>query len=384
MANMPEAIRAMDWNETDSALLLALYRKAKRTGCVSSRSLMETMDTIGASEEQIEQVFDLFEKDGIVIELSELQMIPEEPQEETDPSAEELEEIEQDEEDEEKNLAIPEETQTDDSVKMYLRDIGKISLLSPEEELEVAKRVREGDPAAKKRMIEANLRLVVSVAKRHMGRGLSMLDLVQEGNIGLLRAVEKFDYARGYKFSTYATWWIRQAISRALADQGRTIRVPVHMMETINRISRTSRLLMQELGREPTTQEIAEQLDMKSEKVEEILSLTREPISLEAPANNDDGSSNFGQMLEDDHTPQPAEETARLMLREQMDMVLKRLSPREERVLRLRFGLEGDRVHTLEEVGQLLNVTRERVRQIEHKALRKLHSPANRRPLEGF
>ncbi|MBR3849916.1 MAG: sigma-70 family RNA polymerase sigma factor [Oscillospiraceae bacterium] len=384
MANMPEAIRAMDWNETDSALLLALYRKAKRTGCVSSRSLMETMDTIGASEEQIEQVFDLFEKDGIVIELSELRMIPEEPQEETDPSAEELEEIEQDEEHEEKNLAIPEETQTDDSVKMYLRDIGKISLLSPEEELEVAKRVREGDPAAKKRMIEANLRLVVSVAKRHMGRGLSMLDLVQEGNIGLLRAVEKFDYARGYKFSTYATWWIRQAISRALADQGRTIRVPVHMMETINRISRTSRLLMQELGREPTTQEIAEQLDMKSEKVEEILSLTREPISLEAPANNDDGSSNFGQMLEDDHTPQPAEETARLMLREQMDMVLKRLSPREERVLRLRFGLEGDRVHTLEEVGQLLNVTRERVRQIEHKALRKLHSPANRRPLEGF
>ncbi|MBR2081274.1 MAG: sigma-70 family RNA polymerase sigma factor [Oscillospiraceae bacterium] len=384
MANMPEAIRAMDWNETDSALLLALYRKAKRTGCVSSRSLMETMDTIGASEEQIEQVFDLFEKDGIVIELSELRMIPEEPQEETDPSAEELEEIEQDEEEEEKNLAIPEETQTDDSVKMYLRDIGKISLLSPEEELEVAKRVREGDPAAKKRMIEANLRLVVSVAKRHMGRGLSMLDLVQEGNIGLLRAVEKFDYARGYKFSTYATWWIRQAISRALADQGRTIRVPVHMMETINRISRTSRLLMQELGREPTTQEIAEQLDMKSEKVEEILSLTREPISLEAPANNDDGSSNFGQMLEDDHTPQPAEETARLMLREQMDMVLKRLSPREERVLRLRFGLEGDRVHTLEEVGQLLNVTRERVRQIEHKALRKLHSPANRRPLEGF
>jgi len=384
MANMPEAIRAMDWNETDSALLLALYRKAKRTGCVSSRSLMETMDTIGASEEQIEQVFDLFEKDGIVIELSELRMIPEEPQEETDPSAEELEEIEQDEEHEEKNLAIPEETQTDDSVKMYLRDIGKISLLSPEEELEVAKRVREGDPAAKKRMIEANLRLVVSVAKRHMGRGLSMLDLVQEGNIGLLRAVEKFDYARGYKFSTYATWWIRQAISRALADQGRTIRVPVHMMETINRISRTSRLLMQELGRDPTTQEIAEQLDMKSEKVEEILSLTREPISLEAPANNDDGSSNFGQMLEDDHTPQPAEETARLMLREQMDMVLKRLSPREERVLRLRFGLEGDRVHTLEEVGQLLNVTRERVRQIEHKALRKLHSPANRRPLEGF
>ncbi|MBR2897899.1 MAG: sigma-70 family RNA polymerase sigma factor [Oscillospiraceae bacterium] len=384
MANMPEAIRAMDWNETDSALLLALYRKAKRTGCVSSRSLMETMDTIGASEEQIEQVFDLFEKDGIVIELSELRMIPEEPQEETDPSAEELEEIEQDEEEEEKNLAIPEETQTDDSVKMYLRDIGKISLLSPEEELEVAKRVREGDPAAKKRMIEANLRLVVSVAKRHMGRGLSMLDLVQEGNIGLLRAVEKFDYARGYKFSTYATWWIRQAISRALADQGRTIRVPVHMMETINRISRTSRLLMQELGREPTTQEIAEQLDMKSEKVEEILSLTREPISLEAPANNDDGSSNFGQMLEDDHTPQPAEETAKLMLREQMDMVLKRLSPREERVLRLRFGLEGDRVHTLEEVGQLLNVTRERVRQIEHKALRKLHSPANRRPLEGF
>ncbi|MBR2978266.1 MAG: sigma-70 family RNA polymerase sigma factor [Oscillospiraceae bacterium] len=384
MANMPEAIRAMDWNETDSALLLALYRKAKRTGCVSSRSLMETMDTIGASEEQIEQVFDLFEKDGIVIELSELRMIPEEPQEETDPSAEELEEIEQDEEHEEKNLAIPEETQTDDSVKMYLRDIGKISLLSPEEELEVAKRVREGDPAAKKRMIEANLRLVVSVAKRHMGRGLSMLDLVQEGNIGLLRAVEKFDYARGYKFSTYATWWIRQAISRALADQGRTIRVPVHMMETINRISRTSRLLMQELGREPTTQEIAEQLDMKSEKVEEILSLTREPISLEAPANNDDGSSNFGQMLEDDHTPQPAEETAKLMLREQMDMVLKRLSPREERVLRLRFGLEGDRVHTLEEVGQLLNVTRERVRQIEHKALRKLHSPANRRPLEGF
>ena len=384
MANMPEAIRAMDWNETDSALLLALYRKAKRTGCVSSRSLMETMDTIGASEEQIEQVFDLFEKDGIVIELSELRMIPEEPQEETDPSAEELEEIEQDEEHEEKNLAIPEETQTDDSVKMYLRDIGKISLLSPEEELEVAKRVREGDPAAKKRMIEANLRLVVSVAKRHMGRGLSMLDLVQEGNIGLLRAVEKFDYARGYKFSTYATWWIRQAISRALADQGRTIRVPVHMMETINRISRTSRLLMQELGREPTTQEIAEQLDMKSEKVEEILSLTREPISLEAPANNDDGSSNFGQMLEDDHTPQPAEETAKLMLREQMDMVLKRLSPREERVLRLRFELEGDRVHTLEEVGQLLNVTRERVRQIEHKALRKLHSPANRRPLEGF
>ena len=378
MANVPETIRTMQWNEAGKTLLLGIYEQAKTAGSVSSRSLMDALDAANATEEQTDAVIDLFEKEGITLELSELFSAP---QEEQDPTAEELAEIEQEEAEEQE---LVDNAQLDDSVRMYLREIGKIELLSPEEELAVAKRVAEGDEDAKKRMIEANLRLVVSIVKRYLGRGLTLLDLAQEGNIGLVRAVEKFDYTRGYKFSTYATWWIRQAISRAIADQGRTIRVPVHMMETLNRISRTNREMAQELGRDPTTQEIADRLGMKCEKVEEILRVTREPVSIYEPAGNDESGGSIGEFIRDEHTLQPAEETAKVMLHEQMERVLKRLTPREERVLRLRFGLEGDKIHTLEEVGQILNVTRERVRQIEHKALRKLHNPSNRRLLEGF
>ncbi len=384
MANMPETIRAMELSEAGKTLLTRLYQQAKNDGSVSSQKLMEALDAAQTTEEQADAIIDLFEKEEIEIVLPELSELFPGAQESPDPTAEELDKIEQDAQRENQDEALADSTEIDDSVRMYLREIGKIDLLSPEEELAVAKRVAEGDPEAKKRMIEANLRLVVSIVKRYPGHNLTMLDMVQEGNIGLLRAVEKFDYTRGYKFSTYATWWIRQAISRAVADQGRTIRVPVHMMEALNRISRANRQMAQELGRDPTTQEIAEKLGMKCDKVEEILRITREPISTDAPAGNDEGSGSFGDFLPDEQTPQPAEETAKTMLHEQMETVLKRLTPREERVLRLRFGLEGDRVHTLEEVGQILNVTRERVRQIEHKALRKLHSPANRRLLEGF
>ena len=272
---------------------------------------------------------------------------------------------------------------TEDPVRMYLKEIGTVALLTAEEELELAKRKTEGDPIAKEKLIEANLRLVVSIAKRYTGRGMSFLDLVQEGNLGLLKAVEKFDYRKGYKFSTYATWWIRQAITRAIADQARTIRIPVHMVETINKLIRVSRQLLQELGREPTPEEIAKEMDMSVERVREILKISQEPVSLETPIGEEE-DSHLGDFIQDDNVPVPADAAAFTLLKEQLVEVLSTLTDREQKVLRLRFGLDDGRARTLEEVGKEFNVTRERIRQIEAKALRKLRHPSRSRKLKDY
>ena len=272
---------------------------------------------------------------------------------------------------------------TEDPVRMYLKEIGTVPLLSAEEELRLAKRKAEGDESAKERLIEANLRLVVSIAKRYVGRGMLFLDLIQEGNLGLIKAVEKFDYRKGYKFSTYATWWIRQAITRAIADQARTIRIPVHMVETINKLIRVSRQLLQELGREPTPEEIAEELDMPVERVREILKISQEPVSLETPIGEEE-DSHLGDFIQDDNVPVPAEAAAQTLLKEQLDEVLDTLTEREQKVLRLRFGMNDGRARTLEEVGKEFDVTRERIRQIEAKALRKLRHPSRSRKLRDY
>ena len=272
---------------------------------------------------------------------------------------------------------------TQDPVKMYLKDIGKVPLLSAEEEIELAKRMENGDQNAKKRLAEANLRLVVSIAKRYVGRGMLFLDLIQEGNLGLIKAVEKFDYKKGYKFSTYATWWIRQAITRAIADQARTIRIPVHMVETINKLIRVSRQLLQELGREPLPEEIAKEMDMPVERVREILKISQEPVSLETPIGEEE-DSHLGDFIQDDNVPVPAEAAAQTLLKEQLDEVLDTLTEREQKVLRLRFGMNDGRARTLEEVGREFDVTRERIRQIEAKALRKLRHPSRSRKLRDY
>ena len=272
---------------------------------------------------------------------------------------------------------------TEDPVRMYLKEIGKVSLLSADEEIELAKRMEKGDEAAKKRLAEANLRLVVSIAKRYVGRGMLFLDLIQEGNLGLIKAVEKFDYRKGYKFSTYATWWIRQAITRAIADQARTIRIPVHMVETINKLIRVSRQLLQELGREPTPEEIAEEMDMPVDRVREILKISQEPVSLETPIGEEE-DSHLGDFIQDDNVPVPADAAAFTLLKEQLVEVLSTLTDREQKVLRLRFGLDDGRARTLEEVGKEFNVTRERIRQIEAKALRKLRHPSRSRKLKDY
>ena len=281
------------------------------------------------------------------------------------------------------DLSVPEGIGLDDPVRMYLKEIGKVPLLSAEEEIELAKRMELGDDEAKKRLAEANLRLVVSIAKRYVGRGMLFLDLIQEGNLGLIKAVEKFDYKKGYKFSTYATWWIRQAITRAIADQARTIRIPVHMVETINKLMRISRQLVQELGREPSAEEIAVKLDMSVEKVREILKIAQEPVSLETPIGEEE-DSHLGDFIQDDNVPVPAEAATYTMLKEQIVEVLTTLTEREQRVLRLRFGLDDGRSRTLEEVGKEFNVTRERIRQIEAKALRKLRHPSRSKKLRDY
>ncbi len=281
------------------------------------------------------------------------------------------------------DLSVPEGVSIEDPVRMYLKEIGKVSLLSADEEIELAKRMEKGDEAAKKRLAEANLRLVVSIAKRYVGRGMLFLDLIQEGNLGLIKAVEKFDYRKGYKFSTYATWWIRQAITRAIADQARTIRIPVHMVETINKLIRVSRQLLQELGREPTPEEIAEEMDMPVDRVREILKISQEPVSLETPIGEEE-DSHLGDFIQDDNVPVPADAAAFTLLKEQLVEVLSTLTDREQKVLRLRFGLDDGRARTLEEVGKEFNVTRERIRQIEAKALRKLRHPSRSRKLKDY
>lgn len=281
------------------------------------------------------------------------------------------------------DLSIPEGISMDDPVRMYLKEIGKVHLLSADEEVDLAKRMEEGDITAKKRLAEANLRLVVSIAKRYVGRGMLFLDLIQEGNLGLIKAVEKFDYRKGYKFSTYATWWIRQAITRAIADQARTIRIPVHMVETINKLIRVSRQLLQELGREPKPEEISVEMEMSVEKVREIMKISQEPVSLETPIGEEE-DSHLGDFIPDDEVPAPAEAAAFTLLKEQLMGVLDTLTPREEKVLRLRFGLDDGRARTLEEVGKEFDVTRERIRQIEAKALRKLRHPSRSKKLKDY
>ena len=331
--------------------------------------------------DQMEKVFDFLEASGVdVLRI-------------TDNSGDELlldndmdmeslddeEEVELDKID----LSVPEGVSIEDPVRMYLKEIGKVSLLSADEEIELAKRMEKGDEAAKKRLAEANLRLVVSIAKRYVGRGMLFLDLIQEGNLGLIKAVEKFDYRKGYKFSTYATWWIRQAITRAIADQARTIRIPVHMVETINKLIRVSRQLLQELGREPTPEEIAEEMDMPVDRVREILKISQEPVSLETPIGEEE-DSHLGDFIQDDNVPVPADAAAFTLLIEQLVEVLSTLTDREQKVLRLRFGLDDGRARTLEEVGKEFNVTRERIRQIEAKALRKLRHPSRSRKLKDY
>lgn len=289
----------------------------------------------------------------------------------------------EDEDLEEIDFSIPEGISIDDPVRMYLKEIGKVPLLSADEEIELARRMNVGDTEAKKRLAEANLRLVVSIAKRYVGRGMQFLDLIQEGNLGLIKAVEKFDYTKGFKFSTYATWWIRQAITRAIADQARTIRIPVHMVETINKLIRVQRQLLQELGREPSPEEVAEEMNVPVERVREIQKISQEPVSLETPIGEEE-DSHLGDFIQDDNVPVPAEAAAFTLLKEQLIDVLGTLTDREQKVLRLRFGLDDGRARTLEEVGKEFNVTRERIRQIEAKALRKLRHPSRSRKLKDY
>ncbi|KHO62892.1 MULTISPECIES: RNA polymerase sigma factor RpoD [Thermoanaerobacter] len=355
----------MNNEELSKEAITELINKGKKTGMLTYNEIMDSLEDIDLNPDQIEKVYDAFEDMGIEI-------VGEEPRQE-----------EITEEDLDLDLSLPEGISIDDPVRMYLKEIGKIPLLTPEEEIELAKRIEQGDEEAKKRLIEANLRLVVSIAKRYVGRGMLFLDLIQEGNLGLLKAVEKFDYRKGYKFSTYATWWIRQAITRAIADQARTIRIPVHMVETINKLIRVQRQLLQELGREPTAEELAKEMGMPEEKVREIMKIAQEPVSLETPIGEEE-DSHLGDFIPDEDAPAPAEAAAYTMLKEQLMDVLDTLTPREEKVLRLRFGLDDGRARTLEEVGKEFNVTRERIRQIEAKALRKLRHPSRSKKLKDF
>ena len=351
--------------------LNSIIEKAKNKGKITYGELATELDN--ANVEQIDKVFDAFENLGVDILKDEII---------EEPDIEDLEEVE-DIKVEDIDLTNMEGINIDDPVRMYLREIGRIPLLSYEEELELAKRILEGDEEAKKKLAESNLRLVVSIAKKYVGRGMLFLDLIQEGNMGLIKAVEKFDYTKGYKFSTYATWWIRQAITRAIADQARTIRIPVHMVETINKLIRTSRHLLQQLGREPTPEEIAEEMEISPEKVMEIQKIAQDPVSLETPIGEED-DSHLGDFIQDDDSPSPQDSASYTLLKEQLEEVMKTLTPREAKVLKLRFGLEDGKARTLEEVGREFMVTRERIRQIEAKALRKLRHPSRSKRLRDY
>ena len=353
--------------------LIALAKTKKNM--LEAAEVEAVFSDIPMSTEQMEQIYDYLEAKKIDV----LRFSDDVKDDEIIIDLEEEEEIDLKQVD----LSVPEGVNVDDPVRMYLKEIGKVQLLSADEEIELAKRILEGDEEAKKRLSEANLRLVVSIAKRYVGRGMLFLDLIQEGNLGLIKAVEKFDYTKGFKFSTYATWWIRQAITRAIADQARTIRIPVHMVETINRLVRTSRTLLQELGREPLPEEIAKEVDMPVEKVREILKMSQEPVSLETPIGEEE-DSHLGDFIQDDNMPVPAEAAAQTLLREQLDEVLETLTEREQKVIRLRFGMDDGRARTLEEVGKEFDVTRERIRQIEAKALRKLRHPSRSKKLKDY
>ena len=382
-----ELLQKMDLTAENRQKLEALITEAKKTGKVSSKHLVETLDDVDATQDQTERFYDILEQAGIEIDVSDvLDLIGTADMD--NPTLSEMQAIEDEglPADLDEPEALPEDVENaklDDPVRMYLKEIGRIKLLTPEEEQEIAKKMAEGDEDARKRMSEANLRLVVSIAKRYVGRGMQLLDLIQEGNLGLMKAVEKFDYTKGYKFSTYATWWIRQSITRAIADQARTIRIPVHMVETINRVLRTSHSMVQKLGREPTTKEIADELHIEESKVEEVLKIAQEPGSLETPIGEEE-DSHLGDFIQDDEASQPSEEASYTLLREQLEEVLSTLTPREEQVLRMRFGLTDGKPHTLEEVGKEFDVTRERIRQIESKALRKLRHPSRSKKLRDF
>jgi RNA polymerase primary sigma factor len=347
----------------------------KKKNILEYQEVSDFFDGMTLEEEQMERVLDTLERNNVdVLRMTDVD-------EDIDP--EEIILSGEDVDVENLDISIPDGISIEDPVRMYLKEIGKVPLLSAEEEIELAKKMEVGDQDAKKRLAEANLRLVVSIAKRYVGRGMLFLDLIQEGNLGLIKAVEKFDYRKGYKFSTYATWWIRQAITRAIADQARTIRIPVHMVETINKLIRVSRQLLQELGREPSPEEIADEMGMPVDRVREILKISQEPVSLETPIGEEE-DSHLGDFIQDDNVPVPADAAAFTLLKEQLVEVLGTLTEREQKVLRLRFGLDDGRARTLEEVGTVFNVTRERIRQIEAKALRKLRHPSRSRKLKDY
>ena len=343
-----------------------LIEMGKSKGSLTYEQIMNELDDVDLDAEQIDKIYETFESNGIEI-LDDF---------DEDFSEDMLE-------DEESDIVLPDGTSVDDPVRMYLKEIGKVQLLSMDEEIELAEKMAHGDENARKRVAEANLRLVVSIAKKYVGRGMHFLDLIQEGNMGLIKAVEKFDYTKGYKFSTYATWWIRQAITRAIADQARTIRVPVHMVETINKLIRVKRQLLQQLGREATPEELAREMELPVERIAEIEKIAQEPISIDTPIGEEE-DSHLGDFIPDDDAPAPAESAAFTLLKEQLVDVLSTLTPREEKVLKLRFGLDDGRARTLEEVGKVFNVTRERIRQIEAKALRKLRHPSRSKKLKDY
>lgn len=353
----------------------ALLNEAKKKNLLEYKEIVDFFKDMPLEDEQFDKIVETLEQNNVIVMRA---------LEEIDIDESQIVLTEEDEIDLETiDLSVPEGVSLEDPVRMYLKEIGKVPLLNADEELELAERMEKGDPEARKRLVEANLRLVVSIAKRYVGRGMVFLDLIQEGNLGLIKAVEKFDYRKGYKFSTYATWWIRQAITRAIADQARTIRIPVHMTETINKLIRVSRQLQQELGTEPTPEEIAKEMDMSVERVREIMKISQEPVSLETPVGEEE-DSHLGDFLQDDNAPIPADAAAFTLLREQLLEVLETLTEREQKVIRLRFGLEDGRARTLEEVGKEFKVTRERIRQIEAKALRKLRHPSRSRRLKDY
>jgi RNA polymerase primary sigma factor len=370
-------------NIADIEGLNELIQRGKQTGVLTYQEIVDALQEVDLTPEQIEDVYARLNSHGVDITKDNANQNELRSNAQTDESVNTANGGEADTDtDTDTGSSFPEGVEQD-HVRMYLKEIGRVPLLTAEEEVELAKRIEEGDEEAKRRLAEANLRLVVSIAKRYVGRGMQFLDLIQEGNLGLIKAVEKFDFRKGFKFSTYATWWIRQAITRAIADQARTIRIPVHMVETINKLIRVSRQLLQELGREPTPEEIAEQMDLPVERVREIMKIAQEPVSLETPIGEEE-DSHLGDFIEDQEAPAPAEAAAIYMLKEQLEDVLDTLTPREEKVLRLRFGLDDGRSRTLEEVGHEFGVTRERIRQIEAKALRKLRHPSRSKKLKDF
>ena len=367
--------------KTPEERLNELLEKGKKAGKLTAKEL-ECLEDLNLDSEVQDKFYETLEANGVDIDIASADLLP--PIDDVLPEAEDLAEIEEVTEKElNETEALADDFFTDDPVRMYLKEIGKVPLLTPEEEMELAVRVSAGDEEAKRRMTEANLRLVVSIARRYVGRGMVLLDLIQEGNLGLIKAVEKFDYTKGYKFSTYATWWIRQAITRAIADQARTIRIPVHMVETINKTIRVSRQLLQELGHDPSAEEIAKEMGMPAEKVRDILRIAQEPVSMETPIGEEE-DSHLGDFIPDEDASEPSEVASFSLLREQLEEVLDTLTPREKKVLELRFGMADGHSRTLEEVGKEFNVTRERIRQIEAKALRKLRHPSRSKKLRDF